>query len=119
MLSGIGSGFTSTIAHAGTPPFPFYVVPQRLDKHTYIGTSVVFFAIVNAMKIPAFAALGQFSPAHLATAAVLLPLALFSSWLGVRLVRRVEPQTFNLVINLILAAVGLALIAQGVAGLAA
>lgn len=117
VLSGLGAGFTSTVAHAGTPPFQFYVVPQRLDKHTYIGTSVVFFAMVNAMKIPAFAALGQFSPAHLATAAALLPLALFSSWLGVRLVRRVDPQTFSLLVNIMLAAVGLALIAEGAVGL--
>ena len=116
LISGIGSGFTSTIAHAGTPPFQFYVMPQRLEKHTYIGTSVVFFAIMNAMKLPVFAALGQFSPAHLTTAAVLLPLALASSWLGVRLVRRVDPHRFNLLISLILGLVGVALIVDGLAG---
>lgn len=116
LISGIGSGFTSTIAHAGTPPFQFYVMPQRLEKHTYIGTSVVFFAVMNAMKLPVFAALGQFTPGHLATAAALLPLALASSWLGVRLVRRVDPHRFNLLVSLILGAVGLVLILDGLSG---
>lgn len=116
LASGIGSGFTSTIAHAGTPPFQFYVLPLNLEKEKYIGTSVVFFASVNAMKIPAFAALGQFTPGHLTTAAVLLPLALASSWLGVRLVRLVDPQRFRVIIALILGALGVALLASGLRG---
>ena len=112
-VSGIGSGFTSAIAHAGTPPFQFYVLPQRLEKTTYIGTSVVFFASVNAMKIPAFAALGQFGQERLLTAAALLPIALLSSWLGARLVRLINPQRFALAVNLTLAGIGVTLIIRG------
>jgi uncharacterized membrane protein YfcA len=115
-VSGLGSGFTSMIAHAGTPPFQFYVMPQKLGRDEYIGTSVVFFASLNAMKIPAFAALGQITTAHLATAAAFAPIAVASSWLGVYLVRRVDVRKFNLTITVILACVGVALICQGIAG---
>lgn len=48
VLSGIGSGFASMVAHAGTPPFQFYVMPKRLDRDMYVGTSVIFFAAMNS-----------------------------------------------------------------------
>jgi hypothetical protein len=53
VLSGVGSGFASMIAHAGTPPFQFYVMPKELDRDMYVGTSVLFFAATNLMKAPA------------------------------------------------------------------
>src|SRR5262249_56265115 len=45
---------------------------QRLDKFTVIGTTIIFFALVNVMKLVPYFALGQFSPRTLATSAVLL-----------------------------------------------
>jgi uncharacterized membrane protein YfcA len=116
VLSGLGSGFTSMIAHAGTPPFQFYVMPRRLDRDMYVGTSVLFFAATNLMKAPAFLALGQLSTSQLKTTALFFPLAMASSWLGVRLVRTIDVRKFNVVITLILLGVSVALISQGIAG---
>jgi len=113
--AGAGSGFSSAIAHAGSPPFQIYVMPRHLAKEVYVGTSVMFFAATNAMKIPSFAALGLFRPDLLAISALYLPLAVFSSWLGVRLVRYVDLRRFNLIITLILLVIALALIAQACA----
>jgi uncharacterized protein len=114
VLSGVGSGFASMVAHAGTPPFQFYVMPKRLDRDMYIGTSVIFFAATNWMKVPAFSALGQLSYSQLRPALVFLPLAIVSSWLGVRLVRLVDVEKFNLAITLILLCIGITLIGQGI-----
>jgi uncharacterized membrane protein YfcA len=116
VLSGLGSGFTSMIAHAGTPPFQFYVMPKNLDRDIYIGTSVLFFAATNLMKAPAFLALGQLSVSKLKTTLIFFPLAMASSWLGVRLVRTVDVRKFNFTITLILLGVSVALVSQGVAG---
>lgn len=113
VLSGAGAGFTSMIAHAGTPPFQLYVMPQKLSRDLYIGTSVVFFAALNLLKLPAFAMLGQLSTQNLVPALAFAPLAIASSWLGVHLVRRVDVARFNLIITWILVAVSIALIAQG------
>ena len=33
------SGFTSTLAQAGAPPFQVFVLPQRLPKLTLVGTN--------------------------------------------------------------------------------
>jgi len=116
MMSGIGSGFTSAIAHAGTPPFQFYVMPKGLDRDMYVGTSVLFFAATNVMKAPAFIALGQLSVAQLKTTLILLPLAVASSWAGVRLVQMIDVRKFNTVISIILLGVSVTLVCQGVAG---
>ncbi len=78
-------GFTSFVAHAGGPPVQFFLLPQRLDKTLYVGTTVVFFFAINYVKLVPYGWLGQFSPDNLLTALVLAPLAPLGIWLGVRL----------------------------------
>ncbi len=60
-LAGVASGFTSQIAHAGAPPFQLWVLPRRLPRDVLVGTWAVYFAALNWIKVPAFAALGQFT----------------------------------------------------------
>jgi uncharacterized protein len=91
---GAVSGFTSTMSQAGAPPFQVFVLPQRLPKLTFVGTGVVFFAVVNALKIVPYFALGQFSTKGLATSAVLLPLAIATNMLGIWLVRVTPTEVF-------------------------
>jgi len=38
---GTCSGYTSFVAHAGAPTFQLYMLPQKLDKQIYVGTSVI------------------------------------------------------------------------------
>src|SRR4029078_770073 len=61
------SGFTTTLIQIGAPPYYAFVLPQRLPKMLYVGTTVMFFAAANVMKIVPYAALGQFSTAGLVT----------------------------------------------------
>ena len=106
VLAGIAAGFTSQISHAGGPPFQMYVLPKKLARDVFIGTSAIFFAVVNWMKVPAYLALGQFTRESLATSAALLPLAIASTWAGVWLVRRVPGQAFYKIIYGLLIVVG-------------
>ncbi len=114
---GAASGFTSQIAHAGAPPFQMHVIPMRLGRDTFIGTGAIFFAVVNWMKVPAYAALGQFTPDNLRAAAVLVPLAIAATWAGVWLVRRVDATSFYRIINLLMLIVGAKLVWDGVAAI--
>jgi uncharacterized membrane protein YfcA len=116
-LFGVVSGFTSQIAHAGAPPFQIYVLPKRLERDVFIGTSAIFFAVVNWMKVPAYIALGQFTRQSLTTSAVLLPVAIASTWGGVWLVRRAPAQQFYKVIYGLLVVVGAKLAWDGAVGL--
>lgn len=115
-LFGAASGFAGQIAHAGGPPFQMHVLRLQLDRDRFIGTSAIYFAVVNWMKVPAYAALGQFSPANLLAAAVLMPLAIVSAWAGVRLVRRVDAVNFYRIINGLMLLVGSKLVWDGIAG---
>ena len=106
-------GFTSMIAHAGGPPFQVYVLPQRLARDVFVGTGAVLFAAVNWIKLPPYVALGQFTRENLLTSTALFPLAIFATWLGVLLVRRVPGERFYTAIYILLILVGLKLVWQG------
>jgi uncharacterized membrane protein YfcA len=114
-LFGLASGFTSQIAHAGGPPFQMWVMPRKLPRDAFVGTTAIFFAIINWIKVPAYLALGQFSRANLTASLVLLPLAILSSLAGVWLVRRVPPERFYTIVYLLLIAAGAKLLFDGVA----
>lgn len=114
---GVAAGFTSQIAHAGGPPFQIYVLPKRLPRDTFIGTSALFFAIANWMKVPAYAALGQFTNDNLLTSAALMPLAIASTVAGVWLIRRLPAERFYTLIYALLLLVGAKLVWDGTIGL--
>ena len=107
------------IAHAGGPPFQIYVLPQHLPRDIFVGTSVDFFTLVNLIKVPPYLALGQLTPESLLTSAALFPLAIASTWAGVRLVRRVSGERFYDVVHALLFLLGCKLVADGVTWLAA
>lgn len=102
----MASGFTSQVAHAGQPPFQLYVLPRRLPRDVLVGTTAIFFAGVNWIKVPAYWALGQFSGRNLTAAALLLPVAIASTLAGVWLVRRVSPERFYTAIYALMVLVG-------------
>jgi uncharacterized membrane protein YfcA len=116
---GAASGFTSQIAHAGGPPFQMHVLPMQLRRDTFIGTSALYFATVNWLKVPAYWALGQFTAANLMTALVLMPMAILSTWAGVKLVRRVDAENFYRIVEWLMVLVGDKLAWDGAAGLLA
>jgi uncharacterized membrane protein YfcA len=115
VICGFGSGVGSQIAHAGGPPFLLYVVPQRLQRDDFVGTTILLFASLNWVKLGTYSALGQFTSANLLASAALVPVAIASTFAGVRLVRRVDPERFYLLVNLLMAVLGLKLIWDGVA----
>ena len=114
-LFGVATGFTSQIAHAGGPPFQMWVMPRQLPRDVLVGTSALFFAALNWIKVPAYVALGQFTrPNALATLA-LLPIAILGSLAGVKLVRKVPAERFYTIIYVLMVAAGLKLLWDGVA----
>jgi uncharacterized membrane protein YfcA len=112
---GTVAGYTSFVAHAGGPPYQVYTLPLKLDKMLFAGTTVVFFAILNAVKVVPYLMLGQFSPANLAVSATLMPVAVAGVLLGVWLVRKVSQRVFYAVTYVTMLVVGLKLVCDGVA----
>lgn len=111
---GAFSGFTSFVAHAGGPPFQIYALPLRLDPRLYTGTSVVFFAIVNLIKVIPYAALGLFEAKTLFSAATMLPFAAISTVLGAVIIKRINARVFYPFMYVMIAFVGIKLVWDGI-----
>jgi uncharacterized protein len=90
----VASGFTSFVAHAGSPPINAYMLPLRLNALTYAGTMAVFFGAINLSKWIPYAWLGLFELRNLGTSLLLLPLAPLGVWLGIWLSRRIASDWF-------------------------
>lgn len=114
---GLMAGFTSFVAHVGGPPFQVYVLPLRLDPKVLSGTSAIFFAVTNAVKLVPYFALGQFDTANLAASAALMPLAPLSTLAGAWLVRRMRPDLFYPITYATVALIAVKLIWDGAARL--
>ncbi|MEO8487428.1 MAG: sulfite exporter TauE/SafE family protein [Betaproteobacteria bacterium] len=107
---GAVSGFTSTLAHAGGPPFAVYLLPQKLDKSAFVATSVFFFLIVNYVKLVPYGFLGQLNLGNLSASLLFAPLAPLGIWLGVWLHRRIPEAPFYQVAYGLLFATGAKLV---------
>lgn len=101
------TGYTSFVSHAGAPPYQVYVLPLRLEKTVFAGTTTVFFAFVNAVKLIPYWALGQLSAANLKVAAILSLPAVASVLAGVWLVRVLPERLFFRLVTWALLAVSL------------
>jgi uncharacterized membrane protein YfcA len=113
---GVASGFTSQIAHAGQPPFQMWVLPKGLPPATVAGTSAIFFAVINWLKVPAYLALGQFTSVNLTAATLLMPVAIAATFVGVWMVRRVKAERFYTIIHVLMIAVGGQLVWRALSG---
>lgn len=111
------AGFTSFVAHAGGPPYQVHTLPLRLDPRVYTGTAVIFFAVVNVVKVIPYAALGQLDGRTLLSAVVLLPPAVVSVLIGAAMVRRMKPGVFYPFMLAMVALVGMRLVYDGLRGL--
>ncbi|MFH1803657.1 MAG: sulfite exporter TauE/SafE family protein [Pseudomonadota bacterium] len=109
---GTVSGFTSFVAHAGGPPLSVFLLPQRMDKTVFVGTTVMFFIVVNYVKLVPYWWLGQFDGANLATAFVLFPVAIFGTWLGLWAHDKVNEKLFYRVCYILLFVTGLKLLSD-------
>jgi uncharacterized membrane protein YfcA len=110
------SGFTSTLAHAGGPPLAVYLLPRRLSRLRLNATTVVFFTLVNYVKLVPYALLGQLHGGNLATSAVLLPTAPAGVLLGIWLARRISDRIFYRAVFTLLLLTGIKLLHDGLAG---
>jgi len=111
------AGFTSFVAHAGGPPVNMYLLNQRMEKTRYQATTVIFFLVINYVKLVPYSWLGQFTLSNLATSAALLPAAVAGILAGVWVHDRVPQALFFRLCYLLLFLSGLKLLWDGLAGL--
>ncbi len=104
------AGLTSYICHAGGPPFQTYVLPQKLDKMVFLGTTAIFFAIMNLLKVIPYILAGQLTWASTAQAAWLAPITIVGAWSGVTIARMLSERVFFILIEITLGVVSVKLV---------
>ncbi len=108
------AGFSSFVAHSGAAPFQVYVLPQRLEKMVFAGTSTILFAIVNFAKILPYWALGQLNLGSLESAGFLVPAAIAGAFAGIYATRRLPERLFFQIVETALFLISLKLVWDGI-----
>lgn len=107
---GILTGITSTFAHGAGPVVSMFVVPQRLSKEVFVGTTVLVFFWVNWIKVPFFIGANVITWETLRMSLWFLPLIPVGVWTGVWMNRRFSQVWFHRIVLVLLFAAGLQLI---------
>lgn len=110
------SGFTSFVSHAGAPPYQIYVLPQKLPKMVFAGTTTIVFAAINLAKVIPYATLHPYSIATLKVASALLPAAILGTIAGRVLVKWLPEAKFFMAVQIALFFVCLRLISDYLRG---
>lgn len=107
---GTVTGFTSFVSHAGAPPYQLYVLPQKLDKMVFAGTSTITFAIINLLKLPPYYFLGQINLLSLEICILLSPIAIVGAFAGFHLTKIIPEKLFYRLVEAALLILSLKLI---------
>ena len=95
-FAGWASGFGSTLANVGAPPFTAYLLLQpSMTPRAFVGTTTLFFAVINLTKLPGFIALGILDIDQLVSIGwvfVIIPAAIA---LARALINRINQRTFE------------------------
>ncbi len=113
---GIITGFTSFVSHSGAPPYQMYVVPQKLDKMVFAGTSTLLFAVINAAKLLPYWALGQLSFGNIKLMIWIFPIAIAATFAGFWLTKVMPQKLFYRIVMVALFVISLKLVHDGLLG---
>lgn len=111
---GVLTGMTSFISHTGAPPFQAFVLPQRLEKMVFAGTTTICFAAINLFKLPSYAAVGMLSGLDLKLFLWMSVVAIVGVVLGRRLSQWLPDQLYRALIEGILFTLSVWLMVEGV-----
>jgi uncharacterized membrane protein YfcA len=108
-VAGVASGLGSALANTGGPPFTAYMLLQNVSPTVFVGTTTLFFAIVNAIKLPGLFLAGLMDLSRLLSVAWALPLIPVGVYAGRWMVRRINKTAFDwlMLVVLLIAAVAL------------
>jgi uncharacterized membrane protein YfcA len=107
---GVLAGFTTLVANAAGPLMAIYLLAMCLPKLAYVGTSAVFFLLLNLFKVPFMAGLGLITVDSLGFNLALAPAVFAGAWFGRWVLPRVSQAWFERLALFFSAAAGLKLL---------
>jgi uncharacterized membrane protein YfcA len=113
-LTGSFAAVSSTLAHAAGPIIAMYLLPLGLDRQLYVGTSALYFFLLNSAKLPAYYASGQFAVARLSFTVRFLPVVVVGAVFGRWLNKRLNDRVFTNIVYIVTFALGWYILADGI-----
>jgi uncharacterized protein len=110
LLAGIVAGFSSTLANAGGPPIAIYLLLQKLPPIEFNASSVLFFAILNWIKVPYYAYARLYNFHELVNILWLMPIIPLGVFFGRWLTDKINHIWFERLIIILLLVSGLSLL---------
>lgn len=102
---GILAGFTTLVANAAGPLMAIYLLAMRLPKMEFVGTSAVFFMLLNLFKVPFMVRLGLINAQSFSINLWLAPAVFFGAFFGRKILVKIDQRLFeNLALGLSAAA---------------
>jgi len=92
---GAAAGLATTLANAAGPIMGVYFLSSGLGKARFMGTTAVFFLVVNASKIPVYASLEMIRAPYSQAFAALSPLVIVGAWIGRRFLAWIPQRVFH------------------------
>jgi uncharacterized membrane protein YfcA len=97
-LGGGGAGFMSALANTGAPAFTAYMLLQNVTPVVFVGTTTLFFSVINALKLPGYLGTGIITLEQLGSILWVMPLVPIGVWLGRKAVLKMSPRLFKWVL---------------------
>ena len=94
-LAGTVGGFASSLAHSGGPPISMYLLMQDLTPGVFNATSVLFFAILNWIKVPYYLYIHLIDFRQLWQIAWIAPIIPIGVWFGHWIGDRISKEVFD------------------------
>lgn len=94
-MIGVLAGFTTLVANAAGPLMAIYLLAMRLPKMEFMGTSAVFFFLINLFKVPFMMDLGLINTGSFTNNLVLAPAGFGGALIGRTLLKRIDQRLFE------------------------
>ena len=107
---GLAAGVATTMANAAGPVMGIYFLSSGLQKARFMGTSAVFFLVVNASKVPVYASLGMIRWPYLQAFLALFPLVVVGAVAGRLFFTWIPQRAFHLAVLALTAAASVSLL---------
>jgi hypothetical protein len=112
-LTGAAAGVSSTLAHAAGPIIALYLLPQKLERQLFVGTSAVYFFLLNTAKLPAYWGVDMFSRDVLWLSLYTLPLVVAGALFGFWVNRKMNDALFSKIVYVLTFVLGWWLLYDG------
>jgi uncharacterized protein len=107
---GLVAGFATLVANAAGPLMAIYLIAMRLPKMEYVGTTAIFFALINLFKLPFMINLGLVSLPSVAFDVCLFPAVLIGLIAGRWMLKHIRQRVFEEMVLALSALSGVALL---------